>query len=113
MNLSDVKKVMSAVAYKNDWFFFVKQYRGQMYLQVEFLARDTVKGAMMLHKGRKWFISKHATRSEIVFTALKAVLTAEEHEAREQFTYHHRAIGNPHVNVDQLWIIANTTDHRS
>ena len=34
---------------------------------------------------RKWYISPWATKSEVVQTALKLVLTALEHEARENF----------------------------
>jgi hypothetical protein len=42
------------------------------------------------------------TKSEIVSTALKAVLTAEEHEAREQFQYKSKTIFGPHFDVDKL-----------
>lgn len=53
--------------------------------------------------GRKWYISRHATRSEIVLTCLKAGLTNSEHEFREQFTYRGQHIFQPHINVDHLW----------
>jgi hypothetical protein len=52
--------------------------------------------------GRKWYLSPHMTRSEVVLTALKAILTAEEHEARERFRYKGRRIAGPHINVDFL-----------
>lgn len=42
------------------------------------------------------------TVSELVQTALKAVLTAVEHEVREQFLYRGRAIFNPHCDVEEL-----------
>ncbi len=51
---------------------------------------------------RKWYVSQHSTDSEIVQTALKAVLTAEEHEAREHFLYRGRTIFGPHHSVDAL-----------
>ena len=51
---------------------------------------------------RKWLLSYHMTRSEIVQTALKAVLTAVEHEARERFLYRGQPIFGPHYNVDRL-----------
>jgi hypothetical protein len=47
-----------------------------------------------------------------VQTALKAVLTAEEHEAREQFFYRGGAVFGPHINVDRLWTIADELDER-
>lgn len=45
----------------------------------------------------------HNTKTEIVMTALKAVLAAEEHEARERFKYRGEAIFSPHVDVDDLY----------
>lgn len=53
-------------------------------------------------KGRKWCVSGHATRSEIVQTCLKAVLTATEHEVRESFLYRGEAIFGPHHDVEAL-----------
>ena len=47
-------------------------------------------------------MSHEATRSEVVQTALKCVLTSVEHEARESFTYRGRAIFGPHLDVDVL-----------
>jgi len=52
--------------------------------------------------GRKWRLSQHMTKSEIVQTAFKAILTAEEHEVREKFLYRGHAIFGPHLNVDAL-----------
>jgi hypothetical protein len=56
----------------------------------------------MRWNGRKWFLSNHMTRSEVVQTAFKAVLTAEEHEAREHFKYRGQSIFDPHYDVDKL-----------
>ena len=39
---------------------------------------------------------------EIVQTAFKAVLTALEHEARENFTYRGHSIFDPHWDVEKL-----------
>jgi len=54
------------------------------------------------HKGRKWLLSQHMTDSEIVQTALLAVLVCEEHEARERFRYRGAAIFGPHQDVEDL-----------
>jgi hypothetical protein len=75
----------------------------RMYLQVEATTPCNVSGDVHTWKGRKWFISKHATKSEIVLTAFKALLTAQEHEAREKFLYRGRPILDPHYDVDALW----------
>lgn len=49
--------------------------------------------------GRKWHIAKSATRAEVVRTALKAALTWQEHEAREQFTYRGKRVHGPHFEI--------------
>jgi hypothetical protein len=84
------KKVLATVQYK-DWGFEVSE--DQSWFQVRI--NDE-------HKGRKWKLSPHMTKSEIVQTAFLAVLTAEEHETREQFKYRGYAIFGPHFNVDRL-----------
>lgn len=75
----------------------------RMYMQVQATTPCNVSGALQTWKGRKWFISQHATKSEIVQTAFKALLTALEHEAREKFLYRGRPILDPHYDVDALW----------
>jgi hypothetical protein len=52
--------------------------------------------------GRRWVISRHMTDSEVVQTCLKAVLTAEEHEAREKFTFMDKPVFGPHINILEL-----------
>jgi hypothetical protein len=42
------------------------------------------------------------TRSELVQTAFKAVLTSIEHEAREQFTYKGARVFGPHFDIEAL-----------
>lgn len=74
------------------------------YLQVCFIVGGET------HSGRKWLLSQHMTESEIVQTALLAVLTAEEHEAREKFTYLDEPVFGPHLNVDRLFDITQKTD---
>jgi hypothetical protein len=57
-----------------------------------------------IEKGRKWVLSEHMVDSEILQTALLAVLTYEEHEAREALTFDGRRLYGPHrslVNLDK------------
>ena len=84
-----------AVSYK-DWLIQWRWVNGGALVWWEFV----VDG--VLWKSRKWYVSQHATTSEIVQTLLKAVLTAEEHEAREHFTYKGRPVFAPHHHVDAL-----------
>lgn len=74
----------------------------KLYLQVTWLDRCARTGDECKQSGRKWYISKHMVRSEIVQTAFKAVLTACEHEVRERFLYRGKPIFGPHFDVDRL-----------
>ncbi len=117
MYMSDFKKVIADTKF-NGWTFDVKydlvgggrdgkcEYPStRCYLQIRAIGDDNVTGGRTVWKGRKWFLSPHMTRSEIVNTVFKAVLTAVEHEAREQFLYRGRSIFDPHYDVDQLWLL--------
>lgn len=54
------------------------------------------------NSGRKWRISLHMCRSELVQTAFAAYLAWVEHEARESFRYGGQAVFGPHLDVDVL-----------
>jgi hypothetical protein len=105
LSLNDIKHILAEIRYK-DWNFDVIQGPNTAYdwpsvspmLRVRFTDPETG----VTQKGRKWVLSYHMTKSEVVLTALKAVLTAEEHEARELFRYRGSKIFNPHINVDKL-----------
>jgi hypothetical protein len=102
VNREEIEQVLSQVKFR-DWTILLDGVIGQpAYLQVQFWALDAESGEAMLQEGRKWRLSVHMTKSEIVQTALKAVLTALEHEAREDFTYKGKPIFGPHFDVDFL-----------
>jgi hypothetical protein len=86
----------------DSWRFIVAADGERAYLQVEADGPCAVSGETLTWRGRKWWLSPHMTKSEIVQTAFKAVLTAVEHEARESFRYRGQAIFGPHFDVDQL-----------
>lgn len=96
MNLDTVRAILFGISYK-DWRFLAAERGGEMYLQIGW--DDPGEGPQT---SRKWFLSRHMTKSEVVTTALKAVLTAEEHEARERFRYDGVRIFGPHISVDAL-----------
>ncbi len=102
----DVQNMLNNEVQYKDWRFNMTREGGELYLQVAFVH----EGAEW--KGRKWRLSQHMKKSEIVQTALKAVLTAEEHEAREQFLYKGKAVFGPHIDVDALWEVCETLDAR-
>lgn len=96
-----------------DWGFEIREKEGCLFLQITFLAADNDKpgSKIDIQRGRKWLLSQHMTKSEFIQTCLKAVLTAEEHEIRERFTYKGEAIFGPHFDVDELYRIA--TDEKT
>jgi hypothetical protein len=79
------------------------------YLQARFVAPCATGGEAKPQTTRKWRLSQHMTASEIVQTALKCVLTAVEHEAREHFTYRGQAIFGPHFDVEALVAIRRSS----
>ena len=59
---------------------------------------------------RKWLLSPHMTKSEIIQTAFKCILAAEEHEAREKFLYKGKSVFGPHFDVDKLHELCEMPD---
>lgn len=120
--LAELKAILQDVKYQ-DWVFHVGVFGNYHYLQVQFLATDitnvnyfpgincTEITPNTLQKGRKFYISRHATKQEVVLTAWLAVRLAIEHEAREQFLYKGRAILGPHIDLDAL-VTASYTESR-
>lgn len=108
MQKQEIERLLSRVEHK-DWRFKVDEKGESLYIQVIF--RDA--GGDIQH-GRKFILSTWMTKSEIVQTALKAVLAVEEHEAREQFKYLGHSIFGPHYDVDALVEVcmANRIDAR-
>jgi hypothetical protein len=117
--LADFQSIVARVAYKPG--FRIEVYdngAGSLFLQVKFTSADphaTTVGEQVQH-GRKWLLSSHMPDGEVVQTCLAAILAAEEHEAREFFTYQGRAIFGPHFNLEKLVALcdeANATEVRA
>lgn len=110
-SLADIRAVLKDVDYRG-WMFVVEEEMGAAYLQIKWWGLDAETDQPGQLSSRKWRLSWHMTRSELVQTALKAVLAAEEHETRERFKYRGKPIFGPHLNVDVLWEMAGTRDVR-
>lgn len=96
--------VVQQVTYK-DWRLVVRpvdEHETHFYLQVCFIAKDVVTGAVANQRGRKWLLSEHMTDTEIVVTAYKAIEAAELHEMRENFKFKGEPIYSPHLSVNDL-----------
>lgn len=109
----DVYNVIRACSFR-DWTFHVGGMGDGFYLQLRFNARNAEPPLDMVEQsGRKWYISPHSTVSEIVHTVLKAVLTATEHEAREEFMFDGEPIFHPHHSIGALLGIVTDTERRA
>lgn len=69
------------------------------WVQVSKSVKNAETGDTELMTGRRWLIEPHATEDEVVRTLIKAVLTWEEHEAREHFRYDGMQLFNPHFKL--------------
>lgn len=67
--------------------FRVGEKAGDFYLQIEYYEPDIRTGEAALQRGRKWNISRFATKSEIVQTCFAACMASAEHQTREHFLY--------------------------
>lgn len=118
--IAEVRDIVSEVKYR-DWRFLVEveQFPGfataPACLVIEFDEPCNVTGAPAVQRSRKWRLSPHMTKGEIVQTALLAVRTALEHEMREQFTWRGKPIFGPHFDIECLHelCVANATEVRA
>lgn len=102
--LTDFYSVLEKVQYK-DWTIHIGAVKdtNNFYLQVRFNAFMLGPiGSYVMQYGRKWLLSPWMTDTEVVVTAFKACLTAEEHECKERFRYNKQPVFSPHLDVDDL-----------
>ena len=113
MTLGETLELIQDVEFL-DWEFELSVEGTILFLRVAFLAPDNHSpGSEPIKQyGRKWRLSQRMTRSEVITTAFKAVLTAMEHETREQFKYKGIDIFGPHIDVDAMVETATRLDKR-
>jgi len=90
-----------------DWMIRALRYpladgSDNLFIQLRYVEADIITGDPADQHGRKWYISSHSTKSEVVQTILKACLTSAEHMIREHFMYRGARVFGPHFDVDQL-----------
>ena len=101
MTLSHMQAILADVSFK-DHEFLIEPSDDGFHIQLRCEEEDVYTGVRCVQTGRKWHVSRCARRSEVVQTAFKAVLTWQEHEAREHFRYRGAQVFGPHFNVDRL-----------
>lgn len=90
--------------YEN-WRFLLHDKGDGYLLQLSYYEADVdnpLGGPPVEQKTRKWYISPYSTKTEIVRTAYKMVMTSLEHRLGEHFTFGGRRVYNPHFSVDGL-----------
>lgn len=102
LNKSDFEQIVSQVVAGH--LEVLLRYDGDRpYIQVGCdNAIDAKTGMKTSWTGRKWMLSPHMVKSEVVRTIYKAYHAALMHEADETFLYKEIAIYSPHYDVDQL-----------
>jgi uncharacterized membrane protein (UPF0182 family) len=113
MTREEMIRTLGADVCCGNYIFIIGDKNGVLYLQAHYPEPDVYASEKpnMQHT-RKWMLSEHMTRSELVQTALKCVLTSAEHRVREQFTYKGKRIYGPHLDCEVLVKIAGATDVR-
>lgn len=101
MTYHDLCSILTLVTFPG-YTWKVRSVGDRFWFQGVFTAPDCRTDEPAEQFTRKWYISQESTRSEVVQTALKCVLTSVEHEARENFRYRGFAIFGPHHDVEQL-----------
>lgn len=103
--LEQVKQMdawLADVCYLDYEFFIMLVGMNNIYLQATFMEPDIVTGKVETQYTRKWKLSPHMTKSEVIQTAFKCALTSAEHRCREHFRYKGSAVYSPHYDVDEL-----------
>jgi hypothetical protein len=103
MTTSEMREALLLCSYPGYEFAVLLDGRGEIYLQAAYSEPDTVTGAESRQLTRRWFLSPEMTKSELVQTAFKCIITSMEHRVREWFRYAGNAVFSPHYDVDALW----------
>lgn len=111
MTAAELNAIASRMEYPGHWFA-VFERDGNYLLQLRYYECDVDTGAMTEQHARKWYVSAHATESEVVRTALLACLISAEHRVREHFLYDGRRLFGPHISVAALGEVAPRVDRR-
>ena len=104
-----IVEIIENIKYKDYSIMFKEGRDGRPYLQVDMgMTECATTSESTVMWGRKWYLSPHMTETEVVQTAFKAVLAAEEHEIREFFEYKGRKVFNPHFDINDMIAICDT-----
>lgn len=101
-NFETIQSIVDQLEYSNWKFRLGKSGDGVPFLQILFTDKDRITGKVEVQRCRKWQLSYHMVRSEIVRTAFQAVQAAVLHETQEGFKYRGARVYNPHIDLDSV-----------
>lgn len=85
----------------------------QWFLQIEAVRPDTYTGQTSTGHGGRGYVTRSSSRSDLVRCAFGLFRAYMEHEAREAFTYRGRRVFGPHMDIDNLWSVADPSEGAS
>lgn len=107
MTIDEMRSLVGHCDFEDYSFGVIQDDRGSIYLRAAYREPDVHTGEDAVQKTRRWLLSPAMTKSEIVQTAFKCIVTSMEHRAREHFLYKGLAIFGPHFDVDALFDLAS------
>lgn len=105
--IEEMRAIVEQCACLEYTFLVAADDRGAWYLRARYDEPDVRSGVVEPQLTRRWFLSPEMTKSEVVQTAFKCIMTSMEHRAREWFLYRGRAVFGPHYDVDALHAICD------
>lgn len=102
MTHDEMTAILRECRFEDYRFDVIRRAGDVIYLQAEYAAPCISSGRTEVQRTRKWLLSEHMTRGELVQTAFKCGMTSYEHRAREAFTWRGKRIFGPHFDVDAL-----------
>ncbi|HEX2731176.1 MAG TPA: nucleoside 2-deoxyribosyltransferase domain-containing protein [Polyangiaceae bacterium] len=109
LSLRDLERITQSTTWK-DRSFRVRAVENGFLVWIEGTLPDAHAPGWLCGKGRPWFIHRSETESQVVRTLLKAAITWEEHETREQFRFAGEALFEPHLSIAALKLARNSGD---
>lgn len=110
MRINEMLDAVEQVSFMNYTFSVSSESDNKLYLQASYVDRCILTGSLEQQFTRKWLLSKHMTKSELIQTCFKCCITSMEHRTREEFKYKGRRIFGPHFDVDALWAITTNAN---
>jgi hypothetical protein len=105
MTPQEIIAAVSACSFP-EYTFSISVGDNAIFIWASYEEADTVTGRIEAQFTREWTLDlATTTKSQVVSTCFKCVLTSMEYRTREWFTYEGKPIYNPHQDVDKLLAI--------